>query len=70
MSEFRVQVQKKYTLIGSIIIDAEDIDDAKILVSDMIDAGEIETQDPNIEWDVEQEYDDFSFETTGEAEEI
>jgi len=68
MSKFRVQVKKNYCVKGSIVVEADDAWEAEAIVGGMIDDIELKTQDERIEWDSDYEYEDFSFDTTGEVD--
>lgn len=63
--KFRVSVQKKYVVSGTIEVDAADAYAARMKV----EAIRLQSNDRRISWD-DPEYVDFSFNTTGEVDEV
>ncbi len=64
MAKFQVSVEKRLYATGIVEVSARDADTAIKKVSHMIDTGKLQTS--QIEW-TEPEYEDSSFDTTGDV---
>ena len=65
MPKFNVSVEKRLYCTGVVEVTAKDSDAALKKVSDMIDAGKLQTT--AVEWG-DAEYEDSSFTTTGDVD--
>jgi hypothetical protein len=67
MRIFDVVVEKQYNVSGLIHIQADSAEEAVASVKARIDSCELNTSDPAIEWNDDQDYIDNSFQTTGDV---
>ena len=65
MPKFKVSVEKTLYCTGTVEVSAKDSDTALKRISDKINSGKLQTTD--VEWN-EPEYEDGSFQTTGDVD--
>ena len=66
MPKFKVSVVKRMYATGSIEVEADSAEEAEEIIEEQIESGELKTTDIN--WS-EHQYEDSTFETTGDVEE-
>ena len=67
MQTYDVIVEKQYNVSGLIKVQAVSAEEAVASVKARIDSYELNTSDPAIEWNDDQDYIDNSFQTTGDV---
>lgn len=67
LKKFKVTVEKEMYASGVVIVEAEDPTEAVVKVKRMIGSGKLQTTD--VDWG-ETQYEDCSFDTTGDVDDV